>query len=77
MYWLRCLATSFFPQALAVTHNSSGWTFTDEGRGKWGWVATEEGSSMQLKVRGTWRHGGTDLCVENEPLFCTAIGREK
>ncbi len=50
-YPLFVLNPSFL-QELAVASQGSGWSFTDEGRGKWGWVATEQGSSMQLKVRG-------------------------
>ena len=41
-------------ERLAV--NSSGWNFTDESRGKWGFVATKVGDQLELKVPAVASH---------------------
>ncbi len=40
-----------------VVQPTNGWNWTDEGRGKWGWVATEVGMSLDFKV------GRVEACV--------------
>jgi hypothetical protein len=38
------------PQTLAVPP-VVGWNWTDEGRGKWGYVSVTKGETLRLKVR--------------------------
>lgn len=50
----RVLCTCMCPVALpvqsVVVQPTNGWNWTDESRGKWGWVATEVGMSLDFKV---------------------------
>ena len=45
--WLSCLALIF---------RSDGWTWSDEGRNKWGWVSEEPGAVLELRVPALLPH---------------------
>ncbi|KAG2493839.1 hypothetical protein HYH03_008056 [Edaphochlamys debaryana] len=43
-----CYVDNLLPTV--VKQPTQGWVWTDEGRGKWGWVAEAQGSTIQLKL---------------------------
>ena len=44
-------ATATAATAAAAADAPEGWQWTDEGRGKWGFVATEAGRQLRIRVR--------------------------
>ncbi|EFJ49700.1 hypothetical protein VOLCADRAFT_89683 [Volvox carteri f. nagariensis] len=43
-----------------------GWNWTDEGRGKWGYVATEPGKTIKLKVNTQIGMGGSSSSIDGD-----------
>ena len=44
-------------RAISVSPFDEGWSWTDEGRGKWGWVSTKTGSRLRLRFSSMMHQG--------------------